>query len=222
MNIDEMRFDKDGLVPAIVQDARTRAILMLAYMNKESLRRTIETGETWFWSRSRAELWHKGATSGNTQRLVSVTADCDGDALKVLVLPNGPACHKGTSSCFQNVLHATGDLADSANGAIIGEVLNELYEIIKSRKREPVEGAYTSYLFEQGLDKILKKLGEESSETIIAAKNEDVQALTREVCDLLYHLMVLLVEREVTLADVREELMRRRSSREKEPRLIAE
>jgi phosphoribosyl-ATP pyrophosphohydrolase/phosphoribosyl-AMP cyclohydrolase len=212
MNLDEIRFDEHGLVPTIVQDAQTHDVLTLAYMNKESLHRTIETGETWFWSRSRAQLWHKGETSGNTQRVVSVTVDCDGDALRILVLPNGPACHKGEESCFHDVIHADRTAIEQRTDGSIGDVLNELYSVIESRKRELPEGSYTTYLFEQGLDKILKKLGEESSEAIIAAKNEDRDALIREVSDLLYHLMVLLVQRGVTLSEVRDELARRRAA----------
>ncbi len=212
MNFDEIQFGERGLVPAIVQDARTHKVLTLAYMNEESLHRTIETGETWFWSRSRAQLWHKGETSGNTQRVVSVTVDCDGDALRILVLPNGPACHKGEESCFHDVIHENPDAIEQLRDGPIGDVLNELYSVIESRKRERPEGSYTSYLFEQGLDKILKKLGEESSETIIAAKNEDRDALVRESCDLLYHLLVLFAEREVSLAEVRDELARRRAA----------
>ena len=211
MNFDEIRFDEHGLVAAVVQDAQTSEVLTLAYMNEESLRRTIETGETWFWSRSRAQLWHKGETSGNTQRVVSVTVDCDGDALRILVLPNGPACHKGEMSCFHNLIHQDPKAIGQRRNGSIGEVLNELYSVIESRKRVLPEGSYTAYLFKQGLDKILKKLGEESSETIIAAKNEDRDALVRESCDLLYHLLVLLAEREVSLAEVRDELSRRSS-----------
>ena len=211
MNFDEIRFDEHGLVAAVVQDVQTSEVLTLAYMNEESLRRTIETGETWFWSRSRAQLWHKGETSGNTQRVVSVTVDCDGDALRILVLPNGPACHKGEMSCFHNLIHQDPKAIGQRRNGSIGEVLNELYSVIESRKRVLPEGSYTAYLFEQGLDKILKKLGEESSETIIAAKNEDRDALVRESCDLLYHLLVLLSEREVSLSEVRDELGRRSS-----------
>ena len=211
MNFDEIRFDEHGLVAAVVQDVQTSEVLTLAYMNEESLRRTIETGETWFWSRSRAQLWHKGETSGNTQRVVSVTVDCDGDALRILVLPNGPACHKGEMSCFHNLIHQDPKAIGQRRNGSIGEVLNELYSVIESRKRVLPEGSYTAYLFEEGLDKILKKLGEEASETIIAAKNEDRDALVRESCDLLYHLLVLLAEREVSLAEVRDELSRRSS-----------
>jgi phosphoribosyl-ATP pyrophosphohydrolase/phosphoribosyl-AMP cyclohydrolase len=195
-----VRFDPNGLVPAVVQDARTREVLTLAYMNEESLARTLETGQTWFWSRSRNELWHKGATSGNTQDVVSVTADCDNDAIIVLVNPAGPACHTGARSCFK-VEHS---------GATDTGLLHELYAVIKSREQERPEGSYTTYLFDKGLDKILKKVGEESAETIIAAKNEDREQLVAEVADLLYHLLVMLVARGVDLNDVRAELAQRR------------
>jgi phosphoribosyl-AMP cyclohydrolase / phosphoribosyl-ATP pyrophosphohydrolase len=205
--IDDVKFDERGLVPVVVQDAQTRAVLMLAYMNMESLKRTLETGETWFWSRSRAELWHKGETSGNTQRVVDVVLDCDVDAIVVRVEPAGPACHTGQTSCFHNVISA---VSESYQNADLGEVLSALYALMETRKIERPQGSYTAYLFDQGLDKILKKLGEESSETIIAAKNEDRDALTKESCDLVYHLLVLLVERGVPLVDLRDELIRRR------------
>lgn len=208
MTIDDVIFDERGLVPAVVQDAQTRGVLMLAYMNAESLKRTLETGETWFWSRSRAQLWHKGETSGNTQRVVDVVLDCDGDALVVRVEPAGPACHTGQTSCFHNVIQASGEARENVGD--LGEVLSALYALVETRKRERPQGSYTTYLFDQGLDKILKKVGEESSETIIAAKNEDRGALTKESCDLLYHLIVLLVECGVALSDVRDELVRRR------------
>lgn len=209
--IDDVMFDERGLVPAIVQDARTREVLMLAYMNSESLQRTLATGNTWFWSRSRAALWHKGETSGNTQRVVDVVLDCDGDAIVVRVEPAGPACHTGQTSCFHNVIQAAGELQQTASD--LGEVLSRLYALVETRKIERPDGSYTTYLFDEGLDKILKKVGEESSETIIAAKNQDNGALTRETCDLLYHLIVLLVERGVSLDDVRDELVQRRGER---------
>ena len=199
MNIAELKFDERGLIPAIVQDADTREVLTLAYMNRESLERTIETRETWFWSRSRNELWHKGETSGNTQQVVDLVADCDGDAIVVLVRPAGPACHTGARSCF--------DLQQHDN---LGSILTQLYALIESRERERPDGSYTTYLFDHGLDKILKKLGEESAETIIAAKNEDTKPLVSEVSDLLYHLLVLLVARGVSLEQIREELLGRR------------
>jgi phosphoribosyl-ATP pyrophosphohydrolase/phosphoribosyl-AMP cyclohydrolase len=200
INFDEIRFDERGLIPAIVQDAATREVLTLAYMNRESLARTLETKQTWFWSRSRNELWHKGETSGNTQEVIQVALDCDRDALIVLVKPAGPACHTGAVSCFDT---GTGPRA-------LGPLLDQLYELIRSRERERPAGSYTTYLFNEGLDKILKKVGEESAETIIAAKNDNDARLTAEASDLLYHLLVLLVARGVSLADVAEELASRR------------
>ena len=203
MNLDDLKFDERGLIPAIVQDARTREVLTLAYMNRESLTRTIETRQTWFWSRSRNELWHKGETSGNTQQVVELVADCDGDAIVVLVNPAGPACHTGARSCFG--LEQSEDLGEG-----LGELLDQLYDLIASRERERPEGSYTTYLFDQGIDKILKKVGEESAETIIAAKNDDREPLAAEVSDLIYHLLVLLVARGVSLDEIRDELARRR------------
>ena len=219
---EEVKFDGRGLVAAIVQDARTREVLTLAYMNEESLRRTLAEGETWFWSRSRAGLWHKGATSGNTQRVVEVRADCDSDALLVLVEPRGPACHTGAASCFRR---ETGEprtvsageadgLEDAAatgrRGARVGDVLEELYGVISARRGEMPAGSYTTYLFEQGLNKILKKVGEESAETIIAAKDGDLAALCSETADLVYHLLVMMVERGLTPDELAGELARRR------------
>lgn len=202
MNFDpkSVKFDEHGFVPAIVQDARTREVLTLAYMNHESLARTLETGETWFWSRSRNELWHKGATSGNTQQVVNISSDCDNDAIVVLVNPAGPACHTGARSCF--------DIESEHEHP--GGLLHELYELIKSRQQERPEGSYTTYLFDKGLDKILKKVGEESAETIIAAKNDDPKQLVAETADLLYHLLVMLVARGINLDEVRNELVQRR------------
>jgi len=199
INLDEIKFDERGLIPAIVQDAKTREVLTLAYMNRESVARTIETGETWFWSRSRNELWHKGETSGNTQRVVSLALDCDRDAIVVLVDPKGPACHTGAVSCFAT------DGSES-----LSSLLEQLYHLIESRQRERPAGSYTTYLFDAGLDKILKKFGEESAETIIAAKNEDKEPLVSEVSDLVYHLLVLLVARGVSLEAIAEELKQRR------------
>ena len=204
MNIDNLKYDERGLIPAIVQDARTRELLTLAYMNAESLARTIETGQTWFWSRSRNELWHKGETSGNTQTVVEMHSDCDNDAIVVLVNPAGAACHTGARSCF----------GSTETREDLGSLLNDLYALLESRERERPEGSYTTYLFENGLDKILKKVGEESAETIIAAKNEDGGRLTAEVADLVYHLLVLLVARGVSLDQVREELASRRGIQE--------
>ncbi|NWQ39402.1 bifunctional phosphoribosyl-AMP cyclohydrolase/phosphoribosyl-ATP diphosphatase HisIE [Bacillus sp. EB106-08-02-XG196] len=194
MNI---RFDEKGLVPAIVQDADTKEVLTLAYMNQESLTKTLETGETWFFSRSRQELWHKGATSGNTQSVVSVKYDCDQDAVLVLVEPKGPACHTGAVSCFTEgvVTERTSSLADY-------QILQTLEKLIIEREKDRPEGAYTTYLFEKGVDKILKKVGEEASEVIIAAKNRDKEELKWEAADLLYHLQVLLVEQGLPFTEV--------------------
>ncbi|WHX99934.1 bifunctional phosphoribosyl-AMP cyclohydrolase/phosphoribosyl-ATP diphosphatase HisIE [Neobacillus sp. DY30] len=195
MNI---RFDEKGLVPAIVQDADTKEVLTLAYMNQESLTKTLETGETWFYSRSRQELWHKGATSGNTQSVISVKYDCDQDAVLVLVQPKGPACHTGAVSCFTEGIvteRAASSLADY-------QILQSLEKLIIEREKERPEGAYTTYLFEKGVDKILKKVGEEASEVIIAAKNRDKEELKWEAADLLYHLQVLLVEQGLPFKEV--------------------
>lgn len=224
---EDVRFDERGLVPAIVQDARTREVLTLAYMNAESLRRTLESGETWFWSRSRGELWHKGATSGHTQRVVGLSVDCDEDALVVLVEPAGPACHTGARTCFHHEMDGAAaaslrtkdeavegsETTGAAAGANLGETLEGLYAVVEARRRERPEGSYTSYLFEKGLDKILKKVGEETAETIIAAKNGDNVSLAAEVSDLLYHLVVLLVERGLSLEEVGRELERRSAPR---------
>lgn len=210
--IAEIKFDERGLVPAIVQDANTLQVLTLAYMNAESFRRTLETNETWFWSRSRARLWHKGETSGNKQRVVAVSLDCDHDALRVLVVPAGPACHSGAQSCFHNELQEVskenGAIAEN-NKADLGDVLSRLYALIESRNRERPEGSYTTYLLNEGLDKILKKVGEECAETIIAAKNEDRSALVKESADLLYHLLVLFSSRGLGLDEVCDELLSR-------------
>ena len=202
INLDEIKFDERGLIPAIVQDAKTRQVLTLAYMSRESLARTIETGETWFWSRSRNELWHKGETSGNTQRVMSLALDCDRDAIVVLVDPAGPACHTGSVSCFDTAA------VEASNN--LGPLLEQLYELIESRQHERPAGSYTTYLFDAGLDKILKKLGEESAETIIAAKNDDNEPLVSEISDLMYHLLVLLVARGVSLEAIAAELKQRR------------
>ena len=211
-DVDRIRFDGRGLIPTAVQDARTREVLTLAYMNAESLSRTLETNETWFWSRSRNSLWHKGETSGNKQRVVEVTVDCDSDAVRVLVVPDGPACHTGAQSCFHNELQEASKeegAGSESSKADLGEVLSRLYALIESRNGERPEGSYTTYLFDQGLDKILKKVGEECAETIIAAKNDDRQALVNESADLLYHLLVLFVQRGLTLDEVQRELMSR-------------
>ncbi|MDX6405539.1 MAG: phosphoribosyl-AMP cyclohydrolase / phosphoribosyl-ATP pyrophosphohydrolase [Blastocatellia bacterium] len=210
--IADIKFDERGLVPAIVQDARTLQVLTLAYMSRESLERTLADRETWFWSRSRASLWHKGETSGNKQRVVEVTLDCDYDALRILVVPAGPACHTGAQTCFHNeLLEAPKEkqVEVESSKADLGEILGGLYALIDARKRERPEGSYTTYLFDRGLDKILKKVGEECAETIIAAKNDDQDALVKESSDLLYHLLVMFVERGLTLDQVRDELVSR-------------
>jgi phosphoribosyl-ATP pyrophosphohydrolase/phosphoribosyl-AMP cyclohydrolase len=214
--VDELRYDERGLLPVVVQDAATREVLTIAYMNAESLRRTLSEGETWFWSRSRASLWHKGETSGHTQRVVGVAVDCDRDALVVFVEPRGAACHTGARSCFQHEIEGA-QLFDEMVGRTrtaeprptLGATLAGLYTLIESRRRKRPEGSYTTYLFDQGLDKILKKVGEEAAETIIAAKNDDARAFACEVSDLLYHLLVLMAERGVTPEEVEAELARR-------------
>jgi phosphoribosyl-ATP pyrophosphohydrolase/phosphoribosyl-AMP cyclohydrolase len=206
--IEDLRFDEQGLIPVVVQDADTRQVLTLAYMNAESLNRTLETRETWFWSRSRSSLWHKGETSGNTQRVVDVLVDCDSDAITVLVAPQGPACHTGSQTCFHNDLGFESSI-ETREQPNLGETLKEIYGVVESRKREKPADSYTTYLFDQGLDKILKKVGEESAETIIAAKNEDRNALVKESSDLLYHLIVLFVERGISLGEVSAELRER-------------
>ena len=192
------KFNADGLIPAVVQDAQTREVLTVAYMNEEALRLTVEHGETYFWSRSRQKLWHKGETSGNSQKVIRLHLDCDEDAVLVEVEPLGPACHTGAYSCFP--------VEPGLEG-----VLKELYALIEQRKEERPEASYTTYLFNSGLDKILKKVGEEATETIVAAKNSESARLVSETCDLLYHLLVLLVERGVQLEEVIRELKERRA-----------
>jgi phosphoribosyl-ATP pyrophosphohydrolase/phosphoribosyl-AMP cyclohydrolase len=204
-----IRWNDDGLVPAIVQDATSKEVLMLAYMNRESLARTLETGETWFWSRSRGELWNKGATSGHKQKVKAIAYDCDGDALLVQVEQVGPACHTGKYSCFHNPAGPSGEAAEREPSSDRFRMLNELESIIAKRYAERPEGAYTTYLFEKGLDKILKKVGEETAEVIIAAKNRDNDELRYETADLIFHMMVLLRERGLPLDDVMAELASR-------------
>ncbi|NLP49506.1 bifunctional phosphoribosyl-AMP cyclohydrolase/phosphoribosyl-ATP diphosphatase HisIE [Bacillus sp. RO1] len=200
MNLEAVKFDEKGLVPAIVQNASTKEVLTLAYMNGESLVKTVETRETWFWSRSRGELWHKGATSGNTQHVVEMRYDCDQDAVLVLVEPNGPACHKGEETCFHEVV--LGGDSGASDSSKSSSILSRLESVIASRAVDKPEGSYTTYLFEEGVDKILKKVGEEAAEVIIAAKNRDRGELTWEVADLFFHVMVLLREQDVNLEEV--------------------
>jgi phosphoribosyl-AMP cyclohydrolase / phosphoribosyl-ATP pyrophosphohydrolase len=200
MNPDELKFDENGLIPAIVQDRKTKEVLTLAYMNRESLSLSIESGETWFYSRSRQELWHKGATSGNTQKIAEIKYDCDQDALVLLVEPAGPACHTGAVSCFNETVYQAEGLTDAEEESY--SILAQLEQVIEQREEERPEGAYTTYLFEKGVDKILKKVGEESAEVIIAAKNRDQEELKWESADLLYHLLVLLREQKLPFKEV--------------------
>ena len=201
LNIGMLKFDEKGLIPAIVVDAITKQVLTLAYMNKESLQISIEKELTCFYSRSRQELWLKGETSGNYQHIVSITADCDGDALVVMVEPDGPACHLGTTSCFENPVFRSEERKEFSYQA--------LFELIRGRKEEKKEGSYTTYLFEKGLDKILKKVGEESTEVIIAAKSQDKAETIYEIADLAYHVMVLMIEAGIDLEDIHRELSSR-------------
>lgn len=208
MNIPELKFDVQGLIPAIVQDASTKEVLTLAYMNRASLDKSLETGETWFFSRSRQELWHKGATSGNTQKIVEIKLDCDQDALVVLVEPAGPACHTGAVSCFGDTLYTRGDF-DTESQLKDYRILHSLENVIRKRDEERPDGAYTTYLFEKGVDKILKKVGEEAAEVIIAAKNHDPEELKWEAADLVYHLLVLLREQRLPFSEVLKVLQER-------------
>ncbi|NQX63788.1 bifunctional phosphoribosyl-AMP cyclohydrolase/phosphoribosyl-ATP diphosphatase HisIE [Paenibacillus qinlingensis] len=211
-SVDQIKYDAQGLVPAIVQDAVSKEVLMLAYMNSESLQRTIQTGDTWFWSRSRNELWNKGATSGHTQKVKTLRYDCDADTLLVLVEQVGPACHNGTYTCFTASIPVEGSAEETATAVTGGDrfaILAELEAVIASRDAERPEGAYTTYLFEKGVDKILKKVGEETAEVIIAAKNKDNEELRYEASDLIFHLMVLLRNNKLPLDDIMKELANR-------------
>ena len=201
IQIDELKFDEKGLIPAIIVDAVSKQVLTLAYMNKESLAISMEKELTCFWSRSRNELWLKGETSGNYQHIVSITADCDKDALVVMVEPEGPACHLGETSCFHNPVFESEERREFS--------LNGLMALIEGRKTEQKEGSYTTYLFNKGLDKILKKVGEESTEVIIAAKAQDKAETIYEISDLAYHVMVLMIEAGISLEDIHKELASR-------------
>ena len=198
INIDELKFDDKGLIPAIVVDSLSKKVLTLAYMNRESLKISMEKGLTCFFSRSRGELWLKGETSGNYQHIVSITADCDNDALVVEVEKDGPACHTGTESCFTKPVYFSDELHSFS--------LDGLYELLVGRNETRPEGSYTTYLFEKGRDKILKKVGEESTEVIIAGKADDKKETVYEIADLAYHIMVLMVDMGINLEDVRREL----------------
>ena len=201
IEIKDLKFNEEGLIPAVVQDARTRRVLMLAWMNEESLRISMEKELTCFWSRSRQELWLKGETSGNYQHIVSIAADCDRDSLLILAEPDGPACHLGTESCFEYPLWESGSRGDFTLGGLM--------TLLEGRKKDRPEGSYTTYLFDKGLDKILKKVGEESTEVIIAAKAEDKKETIYEIADLAYHVMVLMTEAGISLEEVRQELASR-------------
>jgi phosphoribosyl-ATP pyrophosphohydrolase/phosphoribosyl-AMP cyclohydrolase len=202
----EIRWDERGLVPVVVQDAHTGQVLMLAYANEEALQRTLEGGEAWFWSRSRGELWHKGATSGNRQRLVEVRYDCDGDTLLYRVEPAGPACHTGRQSCFYRCLPQGEEVGTPPAE---GGVLAHLEAVIRDRQTRPRPDSYTSRLFEAGLPRIAQKVGEEAVETIVAAQSQDDEQVLAEAADLVYHLLVLLAARGLSWADVEAELARR-------------
>ena len=201
LNIDELKFDKDGLIPAVVVDSITREVLTVAYMNKESLAISMERGLTCFYSRSRQELWLKGETSGNYQHIVSITADCDKDALTVVVEKDGPACHLGTDSCFNYPVYHSDTLSQFT--------LEGLYELLVGRNETRPEGSYTTYLFEKGIDKILKKVGEECTEVIIAGKADDKKETVYEIADLAYHVMVLMVQMGISVEDIHRELASR-------------
>ena len=201
LNISELKFDEKGLIPAIVVDAVTKKVLTLAYMNEESLKISLEKGLTCFYSRSRQELWLKGETSGNYQHIVSITADCDNDALVVMVEKDGPACHTGTDSCFTKPVYESKDLHEFS--------YEGLMELIRGRKTDRKEGSYTTYLFDKGMDKILKKVGEESTEVIIAGKANDKAETVYEIADLAYHVMVLMIEMGISLEDIHRELASR-------------
>ncbi len=197
----KLKFDEKGLIPAIVQDHYTKQVLTLAYMNAETLALTIAEGRTVFWSRSRQEIWRKGETSGNVQRVVSITADCDADALVVEVVKDGPACHTGAESCFFQPVYVSEELKQFT--------YEGLYELIKGRKTAPKEGSYTTYLFDKGLEKILKKVGEECTEVIIAGGKRDKEETVFEISDLCYHVMVLMVELGISVEDITRELEKR-------------
>ena len=201
LDMEKLKFDEKGLIPAIIVDAKSREVLTLAYMNRESLQISLEKELTCFWSRSRQKLWLKGETSGHFQHIVSITADCDYDALTVVVEPVGPACHEGTKSCFSHPFFESDERHDFTYEGLLS--------LIAGRKTEPKEGSYTTYLFEKGLDKILKKVGEESTEVIIAAKAEDKRETVYEIADLCYHTMVLMIEAGISLEDIHRELASR-------------
>ncbi len=206
IDIEELKYDSQGLIPAIIQDYRTNEVLMLGYMNKESLKFTLKTKKTWFYSRSRGKLWNKGETSGNFQEVINIKYDCDSDTLLIAVDPKGPACHTLNKSCFYQTLYEDKTQVENQEPR---NIIDLLYQRIEKRRVKKVEGSYTNYLFEKGIDKILKKVGEETSEVIIAAKNNDKKEMIYELSDLIYHLLVLMVDKEITFNDIREELLKR-------------
>jgi len=201
ITINDLKYDSNGLIPAVVQDFFTKHVLMLAYMNKESLEITLEEKYTCFWSRSRNELWRKGQTSGNRQKVISVSADCDTDTLLIKIIKEGPACHTGSESCFFNELFEDEDSREFS--------LQTLYSIIEDRKQNPKEGSYTNYLFREGIEKILKKVGEENAEVIIAAMSDSHEQTVYEIADLCYHVFVLMLEKGILPAEIVEELAKR-------------
>ncbi|MDP2814769.1 MAG: bifunctional phosphoribosyl-AMP cyclohydrolase/phosphoribosyl-ATP diphosphatase HisIE [Erysipelotrichaceae bacterium] len=200
MSLIDLNFDSNGLITTVIQDVSTKEVLMVAYMNEESLNKTIETGQTWFFSRSRNELWHKGETSGNFQHVKGIRYDCDGDALLIEVEPQGPSCHTGEGSCFYRSIVESDPIVS---------VISQLFDTVKERKANPKEGSYTNYLFDKGIDKILKKVGEETSEVIIAAKNNSKDELIYETADLAYHMTVLLVNQGIDPKEISNELKKR-------------
>ena len=201
IDISKLKFDENGLISAIVEDFYTREVLTLAYMNKESLEITMKEGRTCFWSRSRQKLWRKGEESGNIQHVMEIKADCDGDALVVIVKKEGPACHLGTESCFNDEIFAAEGFNDFTTEGLI--------KLIEGRKTNPQEGSYTTYLFQKGIDKILKKVGEESTEVIVAGKGNDKKETIYEIADLMYHVMVLMIEMGISSKDIIDELASR-------------
>lgn len=207
INIPNLKYDENGLVPAIVQDGTSGKVLMLAYMNEDALKKTIETKETWFYSRSRKALWNKGETSGNKQSVQQIAYDCDSDALLITVHPKGPACHTGEVSCFYNPIYKKQDN--------VREVIHDIVQIIENRKENPMDGSYTTYLFQEGIDKVLKKVGEETSEVIIGAKNSDKDEIKWEIADLIYHTLVLMNMTNVSIDDIKSELYKRHVQKRK-------
>ncbi len=217
----DLKYDGKSLIPAIVQEKGTGQVLMMAYMNRESLEKTLETGQTWFYSRSRQELWHKGATSGHVQQVHDIQADCDADTLLVTVTQKGVACHTGEKSCFFNDLYpdSTDKMTggeENPTGEDVGGIIQRIVDVLEDRRDNPQQGSYTNYLFDSGIDKILKKVGEESAEVIIASKNPNKEELVCEISDLVYHMLVLMNQRKVSLEEILTELTQRHGKRKNE------